>query len=286
MRDYGKVHTSFWTSSNIREMSEDGRTLAMYLLTCPHGTIAGIFRLPDGYACEDLQWTSERVKQGFIELFRNGFANRCETTKWVWITKHFEWNPPENPNQKKAVAKVAAQVPDDCTWKPDFMRDCGLFFGLIQPPKDNPSETLQEPFLNQEQEQEQEQYQETPTTSSPSQAKDDPLQCPVEKIIEAYHELMPDNPRCKVLNQARRSAIKARWLEASRLTCKPFGYATREGGLAAWRSFFETCAESPFLTGKAKPSLGKPPFFADVDFLFSPSGFARCLENKYHREAA
>ena len=107
MRDYGKVHTSYWTSSNIRAMSEDGRALAMYLLTCPHGTIAGVFRLPDGYACEDLQWDSERVKKGFAELFQNGFANRCETTKWVWIAKHFEWNPPENPNQKKAAATVS-----------------------------------------------------------------------------------------------------------------------------------------------------------------------------------
>lgn len=25
MRDYGKVHTSFWASANIRSMSEDGR---------------------------------------------------------------------------------------------------------------------------------------------------------------------------------------------------------------------------------------------------------------------
>ncbi len=157
MRDYGKVHTSFWTSLNIRSMSEDGRALAMYLLTCPHGTIAGVFRLPDGYACEDLQWSPERVKEGFDELFRNGFANRCETTKWVWIVKHFDWNPPENPNQKKAAYKVAAQVPEECGWKPDFMRDCGVFFGVEIPIIPNPSGTLPEPFLNQEQEQEQEQ---------------------------------------------------------------------------------------------------------------------------------
>lgn len=75
MRDYGKVHTSFWASANIRNLSEDGRALALYLLTCPHGTIAGVFRLPDGYASEDLQWTSKRVREGFAELFANGFAN-------------------------------------------------------------------------------------------------------------------------------------------------------------------------------------------------------------------
>lgn len=152
MRDYGKVHTSFWTSANIRDLSEDGRALALYLLTCPHGTIAGVFRLPDGYACEDLQWDAERVKSTLSELFRNGFATRCEVTKWVWVTKHFEWNPPENPNQKKAAAKMAAQIPDLCSWKTDFIGKCGEFLGIepaVKPPTfkplGNPSETLFEP---------------------------------------------------------------------------------------------------------------------------------------------
>lgn len=144
MRDYGKVFTSFWTSSSIRGMSEDGRALSMYLLTCPHGTIPGVFRLPDGYACEDLQWTAERVKEGFDELLANGFATRCEATKWVWIAKHLEWNPPENPNQKKAAAKLAAQVPDECCWKPAFVGIHGESLGIEW----NKKETVAEPFAN------------------------------------------------------------------------------------------------------------------------------------------
>lgn len=75
MRDYGKVYTSFWGSRSVRKLSEHGRTLALYLLTCSHGTIAGVYRLPDGYACEDLNeealgWGSERVKKGFVEIGR------------------------------------------------------------------------------------------------------------------------------------------------------------------------------------------------------------------------
>lgn len=157
MRDYGKVHTSFWASPNVRALSEDGRTLAMYLLTCPHGTIAGVFRLPDGYASEDLQWDAKRVREGFAELLKNGFANRCETTKWVWVVKHLEWNPPENPNQRKSAAKVAMQIPDGCAWKADFMRVCGESLGVELAPQSNGSETVPKPLANQEQEQEQEQ---------------------------------------------------------------------------------------------------------------------------------
>ena len=159
MRDYGKVHTSFWTSGTTRSMSEDARALALYLLTSPHNTIAGVFRLPDGYVCEDMQWSAERVAEGFRELLSKGFANRCETSKWVWIRKHFDWNPPENPNQRKAAGKQAMSVPDECSWKPDFMRVCADSLGLDPPKNSNPSETLPKPFANQEQEQEQKQEQ-------------------------------------------------------------------------------------------------------------------------------
>lgn len=165
MRDYGKVATSFWSSKTIRSLSEDGRTLAIYLLTCSHSTIAGVFRLPDGYVCEDLNeerlgWNSRRVAEGFTELFAKGFANRCETTKWVWIHDHFEWNALENPNQRKAALKIANTIPEDCSWVVDFFKKCGATIGLSAADIANRLETLPKPFRNQEQEQEQEQKQE------------------------------------------------------------------------------------------------------------------------------
>jgi len=109
--------------------------------------------------------------------------------------------------------------------------------------------------------------------------------CPVGTIVNLYHQHMPENPRVRVLDDARKKAIGARWRQAARLECKPFGYATESDGIAAWERFFIVCASSAFLTGKAKPQPGKPPFLADIDFLMSPAGFKSCLENKYHREA-
>lgn len=112
--------------------------------------------------------------------------------------------------------------------------------------------------------------------------------CPVEKLIDLYHTEMPDNPRVKVVNAARKRAIAARWQEASRLACHPFdgGYETQTAGVEKWRAFFTTCARSAFLTGHAPPQPGRPPFVADIDFLMSPSGFAKTLENRYHRAAS
>jgi hypothetical protein len=119
----------------------------------------------------------------------------------------------------------------------------------------------------------------------PMSSGDDVRQCPTGTLVNLYHDLMPLNPRVKTLSAARKSAIKARWNEASKLDCEPFGYTTAAAGVEAWRQFFAVCAESKFLTGLAPPGPNKPAFIADIDFLFSPSGFSKTLENKYHRDA-
>lgn len=148
MREYGKVYSQFWSSEDIRALSDDGRMLALYLLTCQHGTIAGVFPLPDGYVCEDIAWTQERVSKGFAELLAKGFARRCPVTNWVWISKHLEWNKPENPNQWKAARKFADRVPERCVWRADFMEAFAIASGAKEPlanPSRTVTETLREP---------------------------------------------------------------------------------------------------------------------------------------------
>lgn len=191
MRDYGRVHSSFWSSPTIATLSDDAKVLALYLMTSSHTTITGVFRLPDGYISEDLNWSTERVREGFQELLDKGFANRCETTKWVWIVKHLIWNPPENPNQRKAAAKVGLQVPTECGWKRAFMRVCGPMLGLEPMAETCESETLSkplpEPFRNQKQEQEQEQEQDKRRTVPPpnrSDAVDPPPESLVLEIVD------------------------------------------------------------------------------------------------------
>lgn len=138
MRDYGKVYSSFWTSEDIRGMSEDARSLALYLMTCPHGNMLGCFRVSDAYASDDLQWSIERVSKGFGELYRNGFAYRCERTFWVVIHKHLKWNKLDNENVGKAAAKLF-----DSLTPPDSVKAL-LFKALRQYGKNFPVEKLDE----------------------------------------------------------------------------------------------------------------------------------------------
>lgn len=277
MRDYGKVHSSFWSSETTRSMTEDGRHLALYLMTCSHNTIAGVFRLPDGYVCEDIQWTAERVKQAFLELFDKGFANRCETTKWVWINKHLEWNPPENPNQRKSAAKIAQSIPDECGWKQEFMGKYGEVLALectaFLKPLDNPSLTLSQSGTGTGTE-------ETPIRPQPSAtdpSADGIPDCPHQAIIALYGEKLAELTQPRSWDGARAANLKARWRWV--LTAKkPSGqrYATTaDEALAFFGRMFAYVAESDFLMGRS----GK--WMCDLPWLVKAENFSKVIEGRY-----
>ncbi len=291
MRDYGKVHTTFWSSETTRSMSEDGRALGLYLLTCTHGTLAGIFRLPDGYVCEDMQWTPERVCKGFEELLAKGFATRCATTKWVWVIKHLEWNPPENPNQKKSAMKLAHQIPDECSWKSVFMRDCGEYFGLPVPstfkPLANPSETLSKPVAVAVT------VTEEPNPPVASDAADRESveaipgipNCPQQKLLALYAELLPTLTQPRVWEGARADAMRARWRQCAVPSAVSKGYTTEDEGLRYWRKFFGYVASSQKLVNGIPRAEGSP-WQPDLEWLMKAGNFAKVVEGKYHEVAA
>lgn len=150
MRDYGKIHSSFWTSPTIRALSDDGRTLAAYLLTSPHSNMLGCFRIPPAYVAEDLGWVSGRVSEGFAELFREGFATLDEGSKWLVIHRFMKWNPLENPNVGKAAEKLFDQIPDSSPAKAllaGFLKEFGKHFPTE---KLDRFETLSKPYRNPE----------------------------------------------------------------------------------------------------------------------------------------
>lgn len=258
MRDYGKVHTSFWSSPTIASMSEDGRLLAMYLITSPHSTIAGVFRLPDGYVCEDLKWAAERVAKGFAELLAKGYANRCETTKWVWVCKHLEWNRPENPNQCKSAAKIAFSIPDECIWKLDFMRVSGPLLGIqwVEPAK--PSETLSKPFLNQEQEQEQKQEKDSSDLLPESAQHPSGFSIPLNDSTE-YRILLKDIDEWIVAFPAVDVAQELRQMRAW-ISANPTKRKTRRGAPAFIVRWLSKAQDNPKAARQFNSPAGQEPF--------------------------
>lgn len=218
MREYGKIHSSFWTSNDIRSMSEDGRTLAAYVLTSPHSNMLGCFRIPPAYVSDDLNWSMERVTKGFAELFAKGFATLSEGSNWLVIHKFLKWNQPENPNVVKAAEKLFDQIPDECGAKPYLAWAIAEFEPRFSAEKlakfkpfPNPFDTSPKAYRKPEPEPEPNQSQNRePTTLSLSLESETPP--PEEKPDEieqifAYWQKRMDSPRSN-LDDKRRKAIK------------------------------------------------------------------------------
>lgn len=109
--------------------------------------------------------------------------------------------------------------------------------------------------------------------------------CPHEKLLALYHELLPDCTRVGRWTPGRQQAMRARWKdEAAPNREKHRGYTTLEDGLAYWRRFFGWVAESKFLTGRAPGRDGKPPFMASLPWLVKAENFAKVIEGQYHRQ--
>lgn len=303
MRDYGKVHTKFWSSATIKALPDSGRLFALYLMTSPHTTITGTFRLPDGYACDDTGWRPATVREGFASLEREGFATRCPVTSWVWIVNHLEWNRPENPNQWKAAAKLAGTIPDNCSWKSQFLRMWGAPLGLTVP---GAAGTVGEGFP-----------QPVGTLSKsgagagagaetgagtgntapsgadvvgdPPDDQQPPLElgaqlsmskvpdCPHEQILAEYHRILPMCPEVREWTAKRRQHLQARWK----------GRRERQS-LDWWTGLFQYIADCcPFLIGRKPGRGGRPPFLASLPWLVeSDDRLVEVMEGKFFEGVA
>lgn len=104
--------------------------------------------------------------------------------------------------------------------------------------------------------------------AKPKQVNRDTI--PYQAILDAYHEILPGNPRVKIFNTRRKSAIKARAAEHPK-------FKTLEG----WVELFEYIRTVDFLMGRKNPSPGRRVFMADFDFIIAPESFVKIVEGKY-----
>lgn len=104
--------------------------------------------------------------------------------------------------------------------------------------------------------------------------------CPTEDLVSLYHQHLPMLPRVEVLNDARRKHISARWREVVADADIRKAPDVRAAALDWFAWYFGHAAKSAFLTGKAKN------WKADLDFLMTPSKFAKVVEGSYHKEMA
>lgn len=110
-RTYWRVSPAFWADEKSSRWSDDAKLLALYILTCEHRSLEGLFRLPKGYIKEDLGWNSERLAEPFAQLLQDGFIEYDEAARVIFIVNALEYQAPENPNQVTAAVKIIEELP-------------------------------------------------------------------------------------------------------------------------------------------------------------------------------
>ncbi len=111
MKDFGKVSSRFWISDDVELLSDEAKLMALYLLTCRHSNMVGIYRLPLNYIAADLDWDVAKVSRTLSELTANNFLTYAERQKYVCIHKFMEHNPADNIAQMDARLRVLRSLP-------------------------------------------------------------------------------------------------------------------------------------------------------------------------------
>ena len=119
---YTKIHDSIWSSLKRKKLSDTGKILYTYLLSCSHRNMIGLYYLPYAYAAADLDWSMDRVSKGFSELCAKCLIRYDDGYEMVFVSHFLEFNPLDNPKVESKASKVFEELPDSSVIL-DFMRD-------------------------------------------------------------------------------------------------------------------------------------------------------------------
>lgn len=295
MRDYGKVSPQFWigeTGKKLRKAGAEAQVVSLYLMTCPHSNMIGMFYMPLMYIAHETGLGLEGASKGLARASEAGFCMYDEGSEVVWVLEmaRFQIGDSMSAGDKrcKGVQNEYDSVPANPYLALFYGRYSSVFHmtkNRAEPTKQaSPLEAPSEALGSQEQEQEQEQEKTySPEPVLPGVADSEPAEpakrtrppCPHQQIIDLYHQILPMGTQVRVWNDARTKSLQARWREDP-----------KRQSLGWWEKFFTYIAESEFLTGQTPAASGRDPFVVSLDWLINPQNFAKSVEGKYHRSAA
>jgi hypothetical protein len=88
MRDYAKVAPQFWTGETgkkIRAAGAETVVVALYLMTCPHANMIGLYYLPKMYIAHETGLGMEGASKGLTRAIEAGFCSYDEASEHVFV---------------------------------------------------------------------------------------------------------------------------------------------------------------------------------------------------------
>ncbi|MDN8180437.1 hypothetical protein QZK00_12375 [Acinetobacter baumannii] len=167
MRDYGKVSPHFWTGSTGKKLREcpDSIVVAMYLMTCPHANMLGLYYMPLLYVAHETGLGLEGAKKGLKWACEAGFCSYDEVSEMVWVHEMARFQVAESlkptDNRCKGIQKDYDSLPAN-PFLSNFYEKYATAFCMTNRREGKGTLSLSnlapsKPLVSQEQEQEQEQ---------------------------------------------------------------------------------------------------------------------------------
>ena len=292
MRDYSKVGPQFWTGKTgkeIRKKGTEATLVALYLMTSPHSNMLGLYFQPLMYMAYETGLGIEGASKGLQDCTDVGFCSYDDESEMVWVHEMAAF---QIADELKESDKRTAGVQKDY----DTLQDnpfLASFFDRYQSSfhlkNKRGIEAPSKPHRSQEQEQEQEQEKKEPYGSVGS-ADDQPGEiapgkpglpnCPVQDLVDLYHEVLPELPKVRLLNDGRRKAVGKLWkfvLTSKKSDGTPRA-ETAEQATAWFREYFGRARDNDFLMGRGYRSGEHASWQCDLDFLLSEKGMKHVIE--------
>jgi len=191
MRDYAKVGPQFWSGRTGRALKKEGPEaviVAMYLMTCQHATMLGLYYLNPSYITADTGLSLEGAMKGLRSACEVGFCRFDEDSMVVWVVEMARYQIAgqleAKDNRCKGIQREYDGLPENPYLAP-FFEKYGAAFHMTSKrssdrPEVSPFQAPSKPLRSQEQEQEQEQEQDI--NSSAAAALHPPARDPADDL--------------------------------------------------------------------------------------------------------
>jgi hypothetical protein len=104
--------------------------------------------------------------------------------------------------------------------------------------------------------------------------------CPVDLIVRAYHEVLPELPTVRLMDDGRKKAIRDRckWVYTTRKPDGTLRAETPEQAIAWFKNYFERARDNDFLMGRTPKVNGHQGWKCDIDYLMTTKGLKQVIE--------
>lgn len=134
MRDYSKVGPQFWngtTGKALKAQGPEALIVALYLMTCQHANMLGLYYLSKGYIAIDTGLGMEGACKGLQGAIEAGFCHYDEASEVVWVVEMAAYQVGERldpkDNQCKGVQRAYDSLIDN-PFLPKFFTRYGEAF--------------------------------------------------------------------------------------------------------------------------------------------------------------